>query len=116
MANGHFGLAGAYGIDPTADNQRWHQLRKAQEAREDRACKWVAGRMVGQTFNELTELTDAACVLAVRHYGRALTADERELMTRACRSLWSGLTLCATIAPTRCLVRHDPHRVEFRAA
>jgi hypothetical protein len=114
--NGAFGIAGPYREDPGSALQRTHREREADHARLDRACKWIAATMVGRTFGSRGDLTDAACALLVRHYGRALTADEHEVAVRACRVLASGLCFIQTIAPARCLVDRDTHAIRFLAA
>src|SRR5690348_3326043 len=113
---GHFGLAGAYQEDPGAALQRWHRERIARTEREERCEKWIAAKLVGQSFSTLAELTFAAVAVTETFYGRKLTSEEHELIQTACRSLASGLTLIATIAPTRCLVDRETLVIRFLAA
>lgn len=111
--NGAFGLAGPYTQDPGAELQRRHREREAAQEREDRACKWIAGKLIGQTYENRGELTYAATQLVVTYYGRPLTADEHSLIERACRTLASGLCFIATIAPARCLVDRERGVIQF---
>lgn len=109
--NGHFGLAGAYTADPTADNQRRHREREQELDRQSRAERWLWQRFAGRSFDSLESLTDAACAELVEHLGRALSETEHTIIIRACVSLNCGFVDAAFFAGKLRVTRGE--RVEF---
>jgi hypothetical protein len=114
MANGHFGLNGAYGIDPVSELQRWHREREAQMARQERAERWIADKFAGKTYYSRERFENDACALVTTLYGRALSADEHALIIRSCRSLFHGLVDPAVFAGKITVVRGES--ITFTAA
>jgi len=97
MANGHFGSAGAYREDPGAYNQRMHRERQAREQLDARVMRFLGRELYGKSFRSLEALTNAACVAAVTHQGRALSDEQHRALDRCCRALWGGVALRADL-------------------
>lgn len=112
MSDGRFVSFGStYSQDHAAQA---HREREQAMATQERAERWIARRLAGQSFTTLETLTDAALAVTVAHYARELTEQETTLIVRSCVALFAGLVDARYFAGKLLVARGE--RVTFLAA